>query len=188
MPFTKCTVREDPWKISTIDDIWLYQMNHLKMNNFEYTCESNFVKATNKPPSAIDERCFPPEYLVNPVSDSCTGEPHHSDFWHYSAKNLYFTKRHKVLFNLYAFDPMRTTNKNPPKLEIVNCSFKYFVGHLDALIQVETNNLGYFGQQVDANTDNRFMVFYGEDRGAMITIENSEFYSSSFCKGLIYYN
>ena len=130
------------------------------MNNFEYTCESNFVKATNKPPSAIDERCFP-TYLVNPVSDSCTGEPHHSDFWHYSAKNKYFTKRHKVLFNLYAFDPMRTTNKNPPKLEIVNCSFKYFVGHLDALIQVETNNLGYFGQLVDANTDNRFMVYSG---------------------------
>ena len=145
MPFTKCSVVEDAKKISTIDDIWINKMNHLKMTNFEYICNSTFVKENMKPPSAIDERCFPPVYSVNPVSDSCTGEPHHSDFFTYSARNKYFTKRHKVLFNLYAFDPMRTTNKNPPKLEIVNCSFKYFVGHHDALIQVETNNLGYFG-------------------------------------------
>ena len=32
------------------------------------------------------------------------------------------------------------------------------------------------------------MSYYGEDRGAMVTIENSQFLSNSFVKGIIYYN
>ena len=43
-------------------------------------------------------------------------------------------KRHKTLFNLYAFDKMRTKNTAPPSLEIINCSFKYFVNSLDSII------------------------------------------------------
>ena len=101
-----------------------------------------------------------------------------------------------MLFNLYAFDSTRTLLTKPPELELIGCTFKYFVNKLDALIQVETNNLGYFGSLVnetdsDGNTvevDERFLSYYGEDRGAMITIENSEFLSNSFVKGLIYYN
>ena len=48
--------------------------------------------------------------------------------------NGYHTKRHKVLFNLYAFDPIRSVRTNPPQLELVGCTFKYFVDKLDALI------------------------------------------------------
>ena len=86
---------------------------------------------------------------------------------------------------------MRTNNKNPPKLHIENCKFKFFVNKHDALIQVETNNLGYFGEEREDEEggyeDHRFLTYYGEDRGANIAIVDSEFYSNSFCKGLIYY-
>ena len=37
-------------------------------------------------------------------------------------------------------------------------------------------------------TDNRFLQYFGEDRGANILIQDSEFLSSSFCKGLLYYS
>ena len=107
------------------------------------------MKADNKPPTANDDRCFPDEYIVTPNSAQCSGEPYHEDFFKLSAVNGYFTKRHKVLFNLYAFDQLRTTNVNPPQLELVGCKFKYFVNKLDALIQVETNNLGFFGTDPD---------------------------------------
>ena len=71
----------------------------------------------------------------------------------------------------------------PPALELVGCTFKFFVNKHDALIHVETNNLGFMGSFND-----RFLTYYGEDRGARITIEMSNFYSNSFCKGLIYYS
>ena len=94
------------------------------------------------------------------------------------------------MFNLYAFDSLRSTAITPPQLEIVNCTFKYFVNHHDALIQVETNNLGFIGEVPESadDEDYRVLAYYGQDKGAMITIEDSNFLSSSFCKGLIYYN
>ena len=57
------------------------------------------------------------------------------------------------MFNLYAFDKLRSVQVKPPELEIVNCSFKYFVNHLDALINVETNNLGYLDPGIDEAND-----------------------------------
>ena len=39
---------------------------------------------------------------------------------------------------------MRAVNRRLPELKIKNCSFKFFVNKLDALIQIESNNLGYF--------------------------------------------
>ena len=76
---------------------------------------------------AEDDRCFPDEYHPFPISHNCTGEPYHEDFFKYSVENGYFPKRHKVLFNLYAFDPMRTVNTSPPQIKIQNCKFKFFV-------------------------------------------------------------
>ena len=70
----------------------------------------------------------------------CSGEPYHEDFFSYNEFNKYNTKRHKVLFNLYAMDDIMTTKTSPPKLELRDCIFKFFVNKLDALIQVETNN------------------------------------------------
>ena len=108
------------------------------------------------PPDKVDEECFTSEYNenVSPNSHTCGGEPYSDDFFTYSDSNNFFNKRHKVLFNLYAFDKLRSKQVNPPELEIVNCSFKYFVNHLDALINVETNNLGYLNSgDDDANAD-----------------------------------
>ena len=62
-----------------------------------------------------------------------------------SQANLLFAKffypdRHKVLFNLYAFDTVRSNRTHAPTLNLVNCDFKYFLDDIEALIQVETNN------------------------------------------------
>lgn len=101
-----------------------------------------------------------------------------------------FAVRHKTLFNLYAFDPMSTINSSPPKLQLKNCDFKYFVNTHDSLINVENNNLGYVGLSPDENegVEDRTMTYYGTDRGAVIEIIDSNFYSNSFCKGLINYS
>ena len=50
-----------------------------------------------------------------------------------------YVKRHRVLFNLYAFDSVRGNNTHSPTLNLINCDFKYFLDK-QALIQVETNN------------------------------------------------
>ena len=67
-------------------------------------------------------------------------------------------------------------------------------GH-DSLINVETNNFGIFGLHWDSDErkydpldeNSQFLSYYGEDRGARISIANSTFKHSSFCKGMIYY-
>ena len=35
-------------------------------------------------------------------------------------------KRHKVLFNLYAFDAVFSNRTHAPTLNLINCDFKYF--------------------------------------------------------------
>ena len=74
--------------------------------DFDYECVSNFNKTAVEPPDEVDVRCNPEDYdpSISPNSASCSGEPYNDDFFHYSATNGAFTKRHKVLFNLYAFD------------------------------------------------------------------------------------
>ena len=62
-------------------------MNGATVVDFEYTCERNFNKSDNLPPNEIDNRCFPPEYTAIPVSDQCSGDPAHEDFFEYSTMN-----------------------------------------------------------------------------------------------------
>ena len=98
--------------------------------------------------------------------------------------------RHRVLFNLYSFDKVRSNNTHTPTLELDNCDFKYFLGNQTALIQLETNNLGLQGlynlSQSTLLENTAFFGFYGEDRGVQIHISNSTFKHSKFCRGLIY--
>ena len=88
---------------------------------------------------------------------------------------------------------MRSARTSPPELELTGCDFKYFLGGHDSLIQVETNNFGLMGERRDddspggVNTQDLFLSYLGEDRGARISITNSTFKHSSFCKGMIYY-
>ena len=80
--------------------------------------------------------------------------------------------RHRVIFNLYAFDSMRSIREHAPTLILKNCDFKYFTGDkIDALIQVEVNNFGEMGYNPSAadEADKRadmFISYMGEDRGA----------------------
>lgn len=58
-------------------------------------------------------------------------------------------------------------------------------GQHEALIQVETNNL--FPVVDPAEITKGFIKHLGADNGAKITIQNSVFEYSRFCKGLIAY-
>ena len=70
---------------------------------------------------------------------SCRGEPLNVHFFKktpYRYENHMFERqrtkymyldRHKVLFNLYAFDSMRSNRTHAPTLNLVNCDFKYYV-------------------------------------------------------------
>ena len=81
MPFTKCRVREDPKKLSTIDDIFIYKENHIGLPDLEYECENDFKRIENEPPSERDNRCISQEYNPQPNSSQCTGEPYHENFF-----------------------------------------------------------------------------------------------------------
>ena len=45
-----------------------------------------------------------------------------------------YVYRHKVLFNLYAFDSIRSNRTHSPTLNLINCDFKYFLDDSEALI------------------------------------------------------
>ena len=190
LPVTKCKVEDDLENIGPIDELKIKPMTFVPMDGVNYECVNPFKQKDVMPPDKVDDRCFTPEYNVSPISGTCSGDPYHSDFFSsYSKKNQAYLKRHKTLFNLYAFDRLRTANQQAPTLTIKNCEFKFFVNTMNSLIQVENNNLGYIGDPpANGQPDERFLTYYGEDRGAKITIINSTFTSNSFCKGLIYYN
>ena len=69
---------------------------------------------------------------------SCSGEPYHDEFFekstfHFATTlfealdvNFAYLKRHRVLFNLYAFDSVRSNLTHAPTLNLINCDFKYF--------------------------------------------------------------
>lgn len=42
MPFTKCTVKEDAEKLSTIDDLFIKKANHVSITDFDYECTDGF--------------------------------------------------------------------------------------------------------------------------------------------------
>ena len=50
------------------------------------------------------------------------------------ATEFHYPERHKVLFNLYAFDSVRSNRTHAPTLNLVNCDFKYFLDDNEALI------------------------------------------------------
>ena len=84
-----------------------------------------------------------------------------------------------------------------PTLRLIDCDFKYFF-HMQALVQVETNNLVEMGivynadgtesVNADGTVTDRFLARVGGDRGARVEIINSSFKHSRFCKGMIVYH
>lgn len=91
-----------------------------------------------------------------------------------------------------------------PELEIHNCDFEYFLNEYESLINVETETLWkvsakilgvntdsgsyYFDQDTSFITQKKDFYFSnGQDRGAKITIKNSKFRHSRFCKGMLVY-
>lgn len=161
----------------------------------------------------MDEACA--EQLTDDILGvrACQGEPHHAEFFEsteYSydnvlqllddiwitvegnntdrkyEQNLHYVKRHKVLFNLYAFDSVHSDRTHAPTLNLYNCTFKYFHDK-QSLIQVETSNYAEMAVADADDVTERFMARVGEDRGARIDIQDSTFKHSKFCKGMISY-
>lgn len=104
---------------------------------------------------------------------------------------------------MYGFPQHLTQRTQPPHLNITNCVFKYFLNNYESLIHVETeaywknsaklisfNNDAQYPDPLQSYLITTALDFYyvnGADRGAMISISNSNFLTSRFCKGLIVY-
>ena len=44
----------------------------------------------------------------------------------YLKPEMHYLARHRVLFNLYGFDPVHSNRTHAPTLNLLNCDFKYF--------------------------------------------------------------
>lgn len=159
-----------------------YRVNKIATVPFSYDCKrpkdlSNGVDDGAYPTSQT--RCS--ESLSNKVKEHCSGELYSEDFFTKSADG-YLARRRRVLFNLYAFDEQHTVEPKTPSLTLKDCKFsKFMSGQLEALIQVETNNM-YLSPAEKGQWRH-----LGADNGAKILIEGSVFEKSRFCKGLIVY-
>ena len=147
---------------------------------FSYHCKrpEDLTNGVDESYPSTKDRCS--DSLSNFVKGHCFGEPYSPGFFEISDGVM--AQRRRVLFNLYAFDELHTVDPKTPSLTLKGCKFRNFMsGQMEALIQVETNNLypphGEQGQW-------RHM---GADNGAKILIEDSVFEYSRFCKGLIVY-
>lgn len=118
----------------------------------------------------------------------CSGLPYNDDYFKESSGVFY--KRHTVLFNLYSFDGLSSKSIITPTLNIFNCDFTYFLSNTESLINIETDNIVYGAGGDNINTGtikDKVFFYYGVDSGAVISIANSTFNNSKFCKGLIVY-
>jgi len=113
------------------------------------------------------------------AESSCTrGDFTDKDYFTKDLDGFYYLRR-KTVFNLYAFDSLRSDNHKIPELNFLECDFEYFTSDQEALVVVETGNYGKF--------DSQAMGLYGEDQGANIQIIDSTFQHLKFCNGLILY-
>ena len=90
-------------------------------------CSDNWNATAERPPGEKDNRCFPGDDTVTTGTSFCGGEPYDPDFWVNDGQGYYL--RHKVIFNLYAFDSMRSQKEHAPRLSLTRCDFKYFVAN-----------------------------------------------------------
>lgn len=73
-------------------------------------------------------------------------------------------------------------------LELKNCTFSYFYREYEALVYVENNNMEIQNiTAIENPADPKNLMVYGDDRGANISVIESTFKNSRFCKGLIVY-
>ncbi len=120
----------------------------------------------------------------------CFGDSGSSGFYTKDESDLgFYLMRRRVFINIYGFDRLHSHSSSTPYVHIVGCEFRYFLRHYESLIYVENNNY-HIDTPVGTTTDpnNKGIYSYlGEDRGLDLTIDNSVFEYSRFCKGLIVY-
>lgn len=124
------------------------------------------------------------------------GEPYAYRYFEYSPNIDTYYQRRRTLFNIYGFAEHVSTRNATPELIIDGCEFEYFLGATyESLINVETYTMSrttvqdytYDSAGVGDSTPFYFYTYDGADRGAKITITNSDFKHSQFCKGMIVY-
>ena len=130
---------------------------------------------------------------------ACSGDPYSPDYFTLQDTTGYYYSRRRTLFNIYAFAEHTTIRNATPELVIENSQFEYFLANgYESLITIETYTLNQVivlektyaeGQSGSTNNDNTRTYYNsnGADRGAKITITNSIFKHSRFCKGMIVY-
>ena len=117
---------------------------------------------------------------------SCSGEPYHSDFFTFDTVTHIPYKRHRVLFNLYNWDPRRSYSpQSRASLTLKDCKFEYFLAGYEALINVENNNMAVVTPSIAGASS--YIEELGDDRGVKIKISGSSFKNSRFCKGMLVY-
>ena len=129
----KCNITKEPY--DTISELRMQTQGWVNDNGhgLSYICDSHFNAHLAYPPYEKNKRCFE-DYSPEATSFTCTGEPYHDTFFSdFDSTSGVYSKRHRVLFNLYSFDKLHSSNKYPPELRLINCDFKYFA-HYDALI------------------------------------------------------
>ena len=210
-PLVKCAFEEEPTEYLANATVEAWKERLLRI---DFECSTGYNHSVDLPPYEEEVGCEADDFSYQSVR-SCTGEPYHEHFFDKHVLDMgkftaldstqaqfplhptSYPERHNVLFNLYSFDPIHSKRVHSPTLRLINCDFKYFF-NMQALIQIETNNLVEMGIAYNADgtelisaterVEDRFIAHVGVDRGARIEIIDSSFKHSRFCKGMIAYH
>ena len=129
IPMRKCEVRKEPTQFFSKLDLRTVNAGRLSgltpTTPHRLECDDGWNATAQRPPGEVDDRCFPGGDEVDSGTLFCGGEPYDENFF-VSDGSVYY-KRHKVIFNLYAFDAMRSNRQHAPTLVLERCDFKYFM-------------------------------------------------------------
>ena len=130
-PFNLCEMASEPTgyvEDETVEATITFDPNRPAV--FNYTCTDGWSAADNQAAAEVDQECVT-QLPTDPEGvRACSGEPYHEDFfrttfahWTSSAEEYVYPRgtyqwRHKVLFNLYAFDSLRSNKTHAPTLEL----------------------------------------------------------------------
>ena len=139
LPVLKCSVSTEPTGTHTAID---FDENADVAADLAglFTCTDSSFTAAEVPLEDL-EACDIESTETESVR-SCGGDPYHEDFFVFDSVTALPYKRHRVLFNVYAWDRVRSYKPDTrAELILKDCSFWYFLADYESLINIETNNM-----------------------------------------------